>query len=206
MWSLFRRGIPEHVVDNIIGEGTNVRGDLKGPGGFRVDGTVRGSVVADGAVVIGEKGAVEGTITARDVVVLGRVHGDVTATGHLEVGPMGRVLGDVAVASVKVHAGGVFHGGSKIGDAGGEARLPTSTSPFGLLPSNVPHPPPTPASISETPISETKVVKEGKDSKGRTLPPPIGAVPPPAPTVTKSHERIAIEAAPTAPRRAAAND
>ena len=191
MWSLVRGGIPEHAVDNIIGEGTTVRGDLNGPGGFRVDGTVRGAVVAEGAVVIGDKGVVEGTITARDIVVLGRVHGNITATGHLEVGPAGWVLGDVTVASVKVHPGGVFHGGSKVGNAGGEARLAIATNPIGLLPSNVPKPP----------VSETKPVG------GRTLPPPVGAVPPPAPVITKSHERIAIESVEPKPeRKAAAND
>jgi cytoskeletal protein CcmA (bactofilin family) len=215
MWSLFRRGIPEHAVDNLIGEGTTVRGDLKGPGGFRIDGTVRGAVVAEGAVVIGDKGVIEGTITARDVVVLGRVHGDVTATGHLEVGPAGWVLGDVTVRSVKVHAGGVFHGASKIGDAGGEARLKMATNPIGLLPSQVPQVP----HVPQAPASETKAKSQ---PQGRTLPPPVGAVPPPpmplrgapppsadglaAPVITKSHERIAIDAPELKPERKAAND
>jgi len=183
-------------VDNIIGVGTTVRGDLKGPGGFRIDGTVRGAVVAEGAVVIGDKGVIEGTISARDVVVLGRVHGNITATGHLEVGPAGWVLGDVAVTSVKVHAGGVFHGASKVGDAGGEVRLKTATNPIGLLPSQVPQ-------VPQAPVSETKA----KAQQGRTLPPPVGAVPPPAPVITKSHERIAIDPVEHKPeRKAAAND
>jgi cytoskeletal protein CcmA (bactofilin family) len=179
MWtSLFRRGgIPTYEVDNIIGEGTNVRGDLRGPGGFRIDGTVHGSIEAEGPIVIGEKGVVEGTIKGRDVVVLGRVHGNISAQAHLEVGPIGRVMGDVNVTSVKVHAGGVFHGSSRVGDAGVETRLTTNTNPIGILPvSNVP-----------APFSH-------KAKTGRTLPPPLGAVPPPPPAAVGSQPKLPIVA------------
>lgn len=158
-----------------------MRGDLRGPGGFRIDGLVTGSIEADGPIVIGEKGAVEGTVKGRDIVVLGRVHGNVSAKQHLEVGPEGRVMGDIEVVSIKVHAGGVFHGASKIGDAGAEApRLATNTSPFGILPvSNVP-----------SPVSH-------KAKSGRTLPPPLGAVPPPPPTQVGSQPQLPV-VAPTA--------
>lgn len=176
MWPFRRSGIPVYEVENIVGEGTTVRGDLRGPGGFRIDGAVRGSIEADGPIVIGEKGVVEGTLKGRDVIVLGRVHGNVTATAHLEVGPEGRVMGDVEVVSVKVHPGGVFHGASRIGDAGASApRLTTDTSPFGILPvSNVP-----------APFSH-------KAKSGRTLPPPLGAVPPPPPGTFGSQPKLPI--------------
>jgi cytoskeletal protein CcmA (bactofilin family) len=178
MWPFRSSGIPVYEVENIVGAGTTVRGDLRGPGGFRIDGTVTGSIEADGPIVIGEKGAVEGTVKGRDVVVLGRVHGNVSAKAHLEVGPVGRVMGDVDVVSVKVHAGGVFHGASRIGDAGVEAapRLTADTSPFGILPvSNAP-----------APFSH-------KAKSGRTLPPPLGAVPPP-PTSIGSQAKLPIVA------------
>lgn len=178
MWPFRNSGIPTYEVDNIVGEGTNVRGHLRGPGGFRIDGTVTGSIEADGPIVIGEKGVVEGAVTGRDVIVLGRVHGNIAAKSHLEVGPVGRVMGDVDVISVKVHAGGVFHGASKIGDAGAEApRLTADTSPFGILPvSNVP-----------SPVSH-------KAKSGRTLPPPLGAVPPPPPTQVGSQPKLPVVA------------
>jgi len=181
MWPFRRSGIPTYEVDNIIGEGTTVRGDLRGPGGFRVDGLVTGSVEADGPIVIGEKGAVEGTVTGRDVIVLGRVHGNVTAKAHLEVGPAGRVIGDVEVVSIKVHAGGAFHGQSRIGEAAVNASLSPDTKSFGILPvSNAP-----------APFSH-------KAKSGRTLPPPLGAVPPPPPTAVGSQPKLPV-VTPSAP-------
>lgn len=45
MWPFRRASIPTYEVENIVCEGTTVRGDLRGPGaGFRTDGTVIGSI------------------------------------------------------------------------------------------------------------------------------------------------------------------
>jgi cytoskeletal protein CcmA (bactofilin family) len=141
--------IPTFHVDNTIGAGTRVRGDLSGPGGFRIDGTVEGGITADGPVIVGEGGVVEGVVRGRNVVVLGRVRGDVHVSGHLEIGPKGKVLGDITVQSFRMHTGGVFRGTSCM--PGGEDAVPA------LL-------------LGSTGAMETRV---------RTLPPPNGAVPPP---------------------------
>ena len=153
-----KNAIPTYDVENTIGAGSKVCGDLAGPGGFRVDGAIEGALDADGPVVIGEGGSVEGSIRGRDVVVLGRVRGDVHASGHLEIGPKGKVLGDITVQSFRMHTGGVFRGTSCM--PGGEERgLPALNG-----------------------YSESAAVR-----RGRTLPPPNGAVPPP-PTLSELAE------------------
>ena len=139
--------IPTFTVENTIATGSCVRGDVSGPGGFRVDGAIEGSLAADGPVFIGEGGTVDGDIRGRDVTVLGRVRGDVVVTGHLEIGPKGKVLGDITVQSFRVHTGGVFRGTSRMG-----ADETPALAVFGV--------------VHEAP-------------RGRTLPPPNGAVPPP---------------------------
>ena len=148
---------PSFEVENTIGTGSRVCGDLAGPGGFQINGSVEGAVDADGPVVVGEGGSVEGSIRGRDVVVLGRVRGDVHATGHLEIGPKGKILGDITVQSFRMHTGGVFRGTSCM--PGGEDRLPA----LGLTSDS------------------------GAARRGRTLPPPNGAVPPP-PTLSELAE------------------
>jgi cytoskeletal protein CcmA (bactofilin family) len=107
--------IPTFTVENTIATGSRVRGDVSGPGGFRVDGAVEGAIAADGPVVVGDGGTVDGDIRGRDVTVLGRVRGNVVATGHLEIGPSGKVFGDITVQSFRVHTGGVFRGTSCMG-------------------------------------------------------------------------------------------
>lgn len=189
MWPFRRdrsRDIPSFHVESTIGRACTVRGDLHGPGGFRIDGTVEGSVEADGPVVVGEGGTVDGSVRGRDVVVLGRVRGDVRAEGHLEIGPEGKVVGDVTVQSFRMHKGGVFRGTSVMP---GAEDLTTSTNPFGMLP-----------------------VGEQERRGGRTLPPPNGAVPPPpsagelvaiVPEPVASQERLVTSTSTAAPPRAA---
>lgn len=142
--------IPTYVVENTIGAGSRVRGDLSGPGGFRIDGAVEGSIDVEGPVVVGDGGSVEGSIRGRDVVILGRVRGDVRAMGHLEIGPKGKIIGDVSVQSFRMHTGGVFRGTSCMpGDEDARPALGTGSDAKELV------------------------------ARGRTLPPPNGAVPPP---------------------------
>jgi len=163
-------GIPTFTVENTIGTGTRVCGDIRGPGGVRIDGTVEGAVEVDGPVVVGDGGTVEGGIRGRDIVVLGRVRGDVHASGHLEIGPKGKIAGDVTMESFLLHKGGVFRGTSRMGDEDSIhiAELPASTSS-----------------------------SSARGARGRTLPPPAGAVPPPPTLLTPpaesgvvSHERL----------------
>lgn len=173
MWpfsSAPKDSIPTFEVENTIGTGTRVCGDIRGPGGVRIDGTVEGAVEVDGPVVVGEGGTVEGGIRGRDIVVLGRVRGDVHAAGHLEIGSKGKIAGDVTMESFRLHKGGIFRGTSRMG--GAEEMLP----------------------IAELPVSTTITTR---GARGRTLPPPAGAVPPPPTLLTPpaesgvlSHERL----------------
>jgi cytoskeletal protein CcmA (bactofilin family) len=144
LWPFRGGAVPKYAADTVTAPGTSIQGDLRGPGGFRIEGAVQGTIEADGPVVIGREGSVDGAVRGHDVVVLGRVRGDIRASGHLEIGPDGCVIGDVTVTSVRVHAGGALHGTSRIGDPG-------------LAVAELEHMSPT----------------------LRTLPPPIGAVPPP---------------------------
>ena len=141
--------IPMFTVENTIAAGSRVRGDVSGPGGFRVDGAIEGALAADGPVVVGEGGAIDGDIRGRDVTILGRVRGNVVAVGRLEIGPTGSVLGDITVQSFRMHTGGVFRGTSRMGDDEAAHALGV----FSVV---------------------------GERPRSRTLPPPNGAVPPPA--------------------------
>ncbi len=158
-----RTETPSYDVDNTIGAGSRVRGDLSGPGGFRVDGTVEGAIAAEGPVVIGEGGVVEGSVRGRNVVVLGRVRGDVHATGHLEIGPKGKVLGDITVQSFRMHTGGVFRGTSCM--PGGEESAPVMIAVTSTLdtrvrtlppPNGAVPPPPALAELAEM-VTATRV-------------------------------------------------
>lgn len=218
MWP-FRRAqgsndIPSFTVDNTIGAGTTIRGDLESPGGVRVEGTLDGALDAEGPVVIGEGGAVYGTVRGSEVVVLGTVRGDVQAKGHLEIGPKGTVDGDISVSSFRMHTGGVFRGTSHMPDARAddavhalpeksvERALPAAPGPARAadVPAKKPAKPDVPR---DTPVTASR--GEPKSKSDTLAPPSLGAVPPPpgmsdlppltpsagVPVPVQSQERIA---------------
>ncbi|MEZ4264595.1 MAG: polymer-forming cytoskeletal protein [Polyangiaceae bacterium] len=224
MWP-FRRAqgsndIPSFTVDNTIGAGTTIRGDLKSPGGVRVEGTIDGALDAEGPVVVGEGGAVYGTVRGSEVVVLGTVRGDVQSKGHLEIGPKGTVDGDISVSSFRMHTGGVFCGTSHMPDAHAddaahalppkkvERALPAAPSPVRAadFPAKKPAKPDAPRDTLVTASTGAPKSDTAPKSKSNTLAPPsLGAVPPPpgmsdlppltpsagVPVPVQSQERIA---------------
>lgn len=102
-------------IETVLGRTSLVRGNLSADGAFRIDGWVEGSVESRAAVVIGESGAVRGTVSGTEIVVAGKIFGNVTCTGHLEILATGKVEGDIDAKSVRIETGGVFRGTSHMG-------------------------------------------------------------------------------------------
>ena len=74
---MFNSKKPQAPIRTLIGEGSVLQGEIKFGDGLRIDGEVRGDVIAnDGAaslVVISEKAKVIGRVRAAHVIVNGEV-------------------------------------------------------------------------------------------------------------------------------------
>lgn len=97
-------------VGTLIGEGAVFDGDLSAPETIRIDGTVNGNCKCNGDVVLGEKGQVQGNISAENVVVSGTIEGDVTASGKMEILSTGKLTGNITAKSLVVDENGSFDG------------------------------------------------------------------------------------------------
>lgn len=123
------------AIGTLIGAGAEVYGDIRFSGGIHIDGFVKGNVeAADGAgssVSISERGCVEGTVSAAQVLLNGTVNGDVLAAERIELGPRARVIGNVRYSLIEMAVGAEVNGKlihdserqSDTGD-GGEELLP----------------------------------------------------------------------------------
>jgi len=78
---------------SIIGTGMVVIGDLATEGTVRIEGEVQGTVRAGKAVVLGQKGLIEGSIITEDAVIGGSVRGTVVATNRIELQSTCSVMG-----------------------------------------------------------------------------------------------------------------
>lgn len=102
--------VPAERVTSVIGSGINWKGDLKGKGGIRIEGTLEGEITVQGLVVIGETGKVTcKNIKANTVVVAGAVKGSILSE-KLEIRSTGRVWGDVVTISFATEEGAYLRG------------------------------------------------------------------------------------------------
>src|SRR5690242_7570157 len=95
---------------SVIGQGTAVRGGIRGEGDLEILGRVEGSVVVEGEVIIGETALIKSDVRARRVIVRGAVRGNVSADELLILEPGARVLGDLGAPQVGIRPGGLVKG------------------------------------------------------------------------------------------------
>ena len=80
---------PQNRIDCLIGAGTDIEGNITFSGGLRVDGHVRGNVIAaedkPGTLVLSEQARIEGEIRVSHVVINGTVVGPVHAAEYVEL-------------------------------------------------------------------------------------------------------------------------
>ncbi len=101
-------------VDSLIGQQSQILGDIKFSGGLHVDGTVKGNVLADAdehaMLTVSDRGTVEGEVRVPYVVLNGLVKGDVYASDQVELAQSARVEGDVHYNLIEMAMGAEVNG------------------------------------------------------------------------------------------------
>ena len=101
-------------IDTLVSPETVISGDVFFSGGLRVDGNIRGNVQeqegAQGTIIVGENGRIEGTVSASKIVLIGSVVGPVKAGEFIELQAKARITGDLRYKSLEMHMGAVIDG------------------------------------------------------------------------------------------------
>jgi len=104
----------KNTIDSLIGMETRIEGNIQFRGGLRVDGHVRGNLIANpiegSMLVISEQARVEGEVRAEHIVVDGEIVGPVFCTELLELQPKARITGDVNYKALEMHGGALVSG------------------------------------------------------------------------------------------------
>lgn len=102
------------TIDSLIGISTNIEGNVRFRGGLRIDGQVKGNVIAEGEepsmLVISEHAKIEGEVRVAHLVVNGEIVGPVYSTELLELQPRARITGDVHYKALEMHGGALVAG------------------------------------------------------------------------------------------------
>ena len=101
-------------IDSLIGENTELTGDVKFSGGLHIDGAVRGNVLAEadsGSVLsLSDQGTVEGEVRAPYSVIDGSIIGNVYSSEHIELEAKSRITGDVYYNLLEMASGAQVSG------------------------------------------------------------------------------------------------
>lgn len=104
-------------LSSLVAEDVEIVGDLSFAGGIRIDGRIKGNVIApavDGQpralLVLSEKGRIEGRVNCGDAVINGSVVGDLEVEHFLELQSNARVSGTIRYQHLRMDVGAEVRG------------------------------------------------------------------------------------------------
>lgn len=102
------------TIDSLIGVASKIEGNLNFKGGLRIDGHVKGNVIAEhgepSMLVISEQARIDGEVRAGHIVVNGEINGPVFSTELIELQPKARISGDVHYKALEMMSGALVAG------------------------------------------------------------------------------------------------
>lgn len=104
----------KNTIDSLIGNATVIEGNLQFKGGLRIDGHIRGNVIADpeqfSMLIISEQAKIDGEVRAAHVIVNGEINGPVFSSELLELQPKTRISGNVHYKTLEMMGGAIVSG------------------------------------------------------------------------------------------------
>lgn len=85
-------------------------GTLEFSGTLRIEAQVKGNILSNQTLVLGEGAKVEGQIEGNQVIIAGRFDGVIFAKGRVEIQAKGVVSGEIHTPCMVIEPGGIFDG------------------------------------------------------------------------------------------------
>ncbi len=104
---------PCNTIDTLIGEQTQITGNLTFTGGLRIDGKVHGDVSAQGegsTLILSERGEVIGNIRVPHLIINGTIKGNVFSSECVELQAKAEITGDMTYKSLEMALGATVNG------------------------------------------------------------------------------------------------
>jgi cytoskeletal protein CcmA (bactofilin family) len=117
----------ELVSINIIGETTEVQGNIVTSGDMRIDGKLTGDFTSTQKLVVSQNGSVEGNIRCKECDISGNIKGNIIVSELLILRATAFVLGDITVNKLAVEPDAQFSGVCKMNNKQGYHGISKST-------------------------------------------------------------------------------
>ena len=101
-------------IDSLIGENTEITGDVQFTGGLHIDGMVKGNIFSEAGsnsvLSLSDQGRIEGEIHVPYNIIDGTVNGNVYSSEHIELEARSRITGDVYYNLLEISGGAQVSG------------------------------------------------------------------------------------------------
>jgi cytoskeletal protein CcmA (bactofilin family) len=97
------------TISTLISEGCIIDGNVKAPAFARIDGQLKGDVIVEEGLILGEKGSILGNVITKELVVYGTITGNLQVSS-LEIKKTGRVNGEIKTQTLSVENGAIYNG------------------------------------------------------------------------------------------------
>lgn len=126
-------------IDTLIGANAEVKGTLVFSGGLRIDGKVKGSIMAsaqdNSTVVLSERAEVDGDVQVPHITLQGRIKGNVHSSERIELQRRAQITGDVHYKVMQIAVGATVEGNlvhiaeNRVDEGGVVAKLKPAAMP-----------------------------------------------------------------------------
>lgn len=103
-----------HITNQFM-DGTVIHGDVKAANDIRIDGYIKGTVLANAKLVVGKTGKIEGDIQCGSADIEGRIAGRLEVKDLLILKSTAVIDGDIIVGKLVVEQGARFNGKCSMG-------------------------------------------------------------------------------------------
>ena len=110
-------------LNGFMDEGTEFIGELRFQNTFRIDGKLKGKVVSDHTLIVGETGQVEAEIECAVISIKGALSGKVYARQRIELLSGARVQATLISPRLVIEEGAIFQGQCDMGSAAPKAAV-----------------------------------------------------------------------------------
>ena len=116
------KGLTVEDLNGFMDVGTEFVGELRFRDSFRIDGRLRGKIVSDNTLIIGESAQVEADIDCGVVSIRGTVSGRVHGRQRIELLAGAKVQATLISPKLVIEDGAFFQGECRMGEAGTAPR------------------------------------------------------------------------------------
>jgi cytoskeletal protein CcmA (bactofilin family) len=104
------RGSAPDELNGFMDQGTQFHGELRFRDSFRIDGELKGRIVSDNTLIVGETGKVDADVECSVVSIRGTVTGRVQARDRIELLAGSRVQATLVAPRLVIEEGAFFQG------------------------------------------------------------------------------------------------